>query len=86
MSDKATLLRDADAVFAELHEAIDGLDDELAARVREMVIEAVDAEAQFAEDLLGQGVAGLSTADMRSYLEYVADQRMERLALARIYG
>ncbi|WP_281369005.1 ribonucleotide-diphosphate reductase subunit beta [Nocardioides ungokensis] len=61
-------------------------DDELAARVREMVMEAVDAEAQFAEDLLGQGVAGLSTTDMRSYLEYVADQRMERLDLPRIYG
>ncbi len=49
-------------------------------------MEAVDAEAQFAEDLLGQGVAGLSTTDMRSYLEYVADQRMERLDLPRIYG
>ena len=52
-----------------------------------MIMEAVDAEAQFAEDLLGQGVAGLSTTDMRSYLEYVADQRMERLGPAEpIYG
>lgn len=61
-------------------------DDDLAAQVRAMLTEGVDAEAQFAEDLLGQGVAGLSTADMRSYLEYVADRRMERLGLPIIYG
>jgi len=75
-----------DVVDTVRAEEPDLFDDELAARVREMVMEAVDAEAQFAEDLLGQGVAGLSTADMRSYLEYVADQRMERLDLPRIYG
>jgi ribonucleoside-diphosphate reductase beta chain len=38
-----------------------------------MLHEAVDAEAQFAEDLLAGGVAGLSLRDMRQYLGYVAD-------------
>ncbi len=61
-------------------------DDEMAAEVKQMLIDGVDAEAQFAEDLLGGGVAGLSTADMRSYLEYVADRRMERLGLEPICG
>jgi ribonucleoside-diphosphate reductase beta chain len=61
-------------------------DDEMAAQVRQMLVDGVDAEALFAEDLLGGGVAGLSTADMRSYLEYVADRRMERLGLPVIYG
>lgn len=61
-------------------------DDELAEQVRAMVVEAVDAEAQFAEDLLGGGVAGLSTADMRQYLEYVADRRLLRLDLEPVYG
>ena len=51
-----------------------------------MLVDGVDAEAQFAEDLLGGGVAGLSTTDMRSYLEYVADRRMQRLGLRPIYG
>ena len=46
-----------------------------------MLEEAVEAEVHFAEDLLGGGVAGLSTADMREYLEYVADRRMARLGL-----
>ncbi|MBB6629620.1 ribonucleotide-diphosphate reductase subunit beta [Nocardioides sp. KIGAM211] len=75
-----------DVVDTVREEEPDLFDDELAARVREMITEAVDAEAQFAEDLLGGGVAGLSTADMRLYLEYVADRRMERLGLPVIYG
>ncbi len=75
-----------DVVDTVRAEEPDLFDVELAAAVREMIMEAVDAEAQFAEDLLGGGVAGLSTADMRSYLEYVADRRMERLELPVIYG
>jgi len=61
-------------------------DEEMAAQVRQMLMDGVDAEARFAEDLLGGGVAGLSTADMRTYLEYVADRRMERLGLEPIFG
>lgn len=75
-----------DVVDTVRAEEPDLFDDDLADRVRAMMMEAVDAEAQFAEDLLGQGVAGLSTGDMRSYLEYVADRRMERLDLPLIYG
>jgi hypothetical protein len=61
-------------------------DAEMEAKVREMLMEGVDAEAQFAEDLLGKGVAGLSTGDMRAHLEFVADRRMERLGLPVIHG
>lgn len=51
-----------------------------------MLEEAVDCETQFAEDLLGMGVAGLSAADMRRYLEYVADQRLAALGLPARFG
>src|SRR5690348_16814665 len=64
----------------------DLFDDELAGQVRAMLREAVDAEAQFAEDLLGGGVAGLSTADMRQYLESVADRGLAQLGLEPEYG
>ena len=50
-----------------------------------MLHEAVDAEAQFAEDLLGGGVAGLSLRDMRQYLGYVADSRLQRLGIAPVF-
>lgn len=61
-------------------------DDELAGRVVEMLEEAVECEMQFATDLLGQGVPGLSTGDMRKYLEFVADQRLTNLGLEAHYG
>ncbi len=61
-------------------------DDELTAQVRTMLAEAVDAEAAFAEDLLGQGVPGMSIEDMRAYLEYVADRRLEQLGMGELYG
>ena len=75
-----------DVVDTVREEEPDLFDDELGEQIRRMLMEGVDAEALFAEDLLGQGVAGLSTTDMRSYLEYVADQRMQRLGLPVIYG
>jgi ribonucleoside-diphosphate reductase beta chain len=54
--------------------------------VRAMITSAVDAESVFAQDALSGGIVGLSTRDMRSYLEYVADQRLARLGLVAEYG
>jgi ribonucleoside-diphosphate reductase beta chain len=47
--------------------------------------EAIACETPFAEDLLGGGVAGLSVADVRQYLEFCADQRLATLGLPRRY-
>jgi ribonucleoside-diphosphate reductase beta chain len=58
----------------------------LEAQVVQMLEEAVDCEMQFAEDLLGGGVPGLSPRDMRQYLEFVADQRLANLNIAPRYG
>ena len=57
-------------------------DADLERQIVEMLEEAVDCEAQFAEDLLSGGVAGLSVRDMRAYLGYVADSRLQRLGIA----
>jgi ribonucleoside-diphosphate reductase beta chain len=54
--------------------------------VVQMLQEAVEAETQFAEDLLGEGLAGLSLRDVRGYLEYVADQRLQQLDMPKHYG
>lgn len=64
----------------------DLFDDELAEQVYSMVQEAVDCEVAFAEDVLGQGVPGLSIKDMRDYLEYVADQRLMNVGLEKRYN
>jgi ribonucleoside-diphosphate reductase beta chain len=61
-------------------------DTDLQREVQAMLEQAVACEIQFAEDLLGQGVPGLSLSDMRKYLEFVADQRLENLGLKKRYG
>ncbi|HEX4609475.1 MAG TPA: ribonucleotide-diphosphate reductase subunit beta [Urbifossiella sp.] len=61
-------------------------DADLEARIVAMIREAVECETTFARDVLGLGVAGLSLADLRSYLEYVADCRLEALGIAAVFG
>jgi ribonucleoside-diphosphate reductase beta chain len=74
-------------VVATIREEEPGLfDAELGEQVGQMIAEAVECEALFAEDLLGQGVAGLALADMRGYLEHVADRRLAQLGLEPRYG
>ncbi len=61
-------------------------DDNLNRQIVEMLDEAVSCEMQFAEDILSGGISGLSTGDMRQYLEYIADQRLAMLGLQKVYG
>jgi ribonucleoside-diphosphate reductase beta chain len=61
-------------------------DADLQAQIVTMLGEAVDCEMVFAQDVLSGGVAGLSTRDMRQYLEYIADQRLAQLGLPRHFG
>ena len=63
----------------------DLFDADLEARIGQMIEEAVACETMFAEDLLSGGVAGLSVRDMRTYLEFVADQRFAQLGMAPRY-
>jgi ribonucleoside-diphosphate reductase beta chain len=52
----------------------------------QMMEDAIDCEMAFAQDILDHGVAGLSLKDMRQYLEFVADQRLEALHIAPRYN
>jgi ribonucleoside-diphosphate reductase beta chain len=61
-------------------------DADLTRAVSEMFEEAVACETQFAEDLLGRGIVGLSVNEVRCYLEYCADQRLGTLGLPKLYG
>jgi ribonucleoside-diphosphate reductase beta chain len=58
----------------------------LQAEILDMIDEAIECEVAFAEDLLQGGVAGLSVGDVRQYLEFIADQRLTTLGLAKRYG
>ena len=64
----------------------DLFDADMKRQVVAMVEEAVDCEMAFAEDILSGGVSGLSTRDMRQYLQFVADQRLLNLGLEKRFG
>ncbi|MBX7231849.1 MAG: ribonucleotide-diphosphate reductase subunit beta [Bdellovibrionales bacterium] len=59
-------------------------------RMKDMVVamfkDAIDCEMAFANDILDHGVAGLSARDMRTYLEYITDRRLERLHMPHEFG
>jgi len=90
----AWVFRDESAHMAFAFEVIRSVRDEQpelfdtgwADAVRTMLADAVECETRFAEDVLSYGVVGMSPADMRQYLEYVADQRLHRLELEPLYG
>ena len=61
-------------------------DDSMRADVEDMIAEAIDCEFQFAEDVLTNGIPGLPLAEMRQYLEFVADRRFAMLGMPAKYN
>lgn len=71
------------ATRAENPEAWDaGFGDE----VVHLVERAVELEKSYARDACPEGLLGLHPERFCDYVEYVADRRLERLALPRLYG
>lgn len=64
----------------------DLFDDKMKADIYTMLAEAIECEMQFAKEILDQGIAGLSERDMRTYLQFVADQRFERMGMDKKYN
>ncbi len=63
----------------------DLFDDSMRDEVYAMLEEAIACEVQFAEDVLSGGVAGISTRDMRQYLQHCADNHFVRLGMPKRY-
>jgi ribonucleoside-diphosphate reductase beta chain len=61
-------------------------DADLTASIYLMIEEAIACETQFAEDLLGTGVVGMSPREVRQYLEFCADQRLNTLGIPKRYN
>ena len=56
-------------------------DDRMNDMVRVMLDDAINCELVFAQDILSNGLAGLSLKDMKTYLQFVANQRLETLQI-----
>ena len=50
------------------------------------IMRGVDLEYAYAKDCLPRGVLGLNAEIIKEYLEYIADKRLERINLPRIYN
>ena len=64
----------------------DLFDEEMEAEVRQMLREAVECEYQFAEDVLAEGVPGMSLFETRQYLQFIADMRLAQLGYSAEFG
>jgi ribonucleoside-diphosphate reductase beta chain len=49
------------------------------------IIKAVDLEYEYAKDCLPRGILGLNAEVIREYIEHIADRRLERIGLAKVY-
>lgn len=54
--------------------------------ITENIKKAVNLEDQYARDSLPRGILGLNADTIREYLEYIADRRLERIGLTKVYG
>ncbi|MDD2807914.1 MAG: ribonucleotide-diphosphate reductase subunit beta [Patescibacteria group bacterium] len=54
--------------------------------IRDNIVKGVDLEDEYAKDCLPRGILGLRSDIIRKYLEYIADRRLERIGLDKVYG
>ena len=53
--------------------------------ITDNIIKGVDLEGKYAEDALPRGILGLRADVIKDYLKYIADRRLERIGLSKVY-
>jgi ribonucleoside-diphosphate reductase beta chain len=59
---------------------------EVRERSVELVREAVKLEVAYAKDTMPRGILGINAGMFEDYVQYVADRRLEKIGLSKIYG
>ncbi|MFT5281069.1 MAG: ribonucleoside-diphosphate reductase beta chain [Flavobacteriaceae bacterium] len=59
---------------------------EFKAEITGRIRRAVELEYQYTEGCLPKGILGLNKEAIHEYLQYIADRRLERIGLEKIYG
>lgn len=54
--------------------------------ITENIKKGVELESQYADDALPRGILGLRADVVKEYLKYIADRRLERINLDKVYG
>jgi len=69
-----------------LEENADLVTEEFAKEIRDMVIEGVELEVKYNEDLFPNGILGLNADYVNQYVKHIADRRLEELGFETHYG
>lgn len=59
---------------------------ELEQEVTELIKQAVILEKEYAIEACPEGIVGINSQQFCEYVEYIADRRLDRIGLAKIYG
>lgn len=54
--------------------------------ITDVILKGVDLEIQYAKDALPNGILGLNTDMIKDYMEYIADRRLERIGLNKVFN
>ncbi|MDX9893469.1 MAG: ribonucleotide-diphosphate reductase subunit beta [Patescibacteria group bacterium] len=54
--------------------------------IKDNIVKAVALETKYAYDALPKGILGLRADIVEDYLKYIADRRLERIGLAKVYN
>lgn len=60
--------------------------EEFKTTITENIKRGVELETDYARDCLPKGILGLNAETIETYLEYIADRRLERIGLKKVYG
>ncbi|HVX92650.1 MAG TPA: ribonucleotide-diphosphate reductase subunit beta [Candidatus Dojkabacteria bacterium] len=61
-------------------------DEELKKVITENIKKGVELEYEYAKDCLPKGILGLNAETIKEYVQYIADRRLERIRLPKVYG
>jgi ribonucleoside-diphosphate reductase beta chain len=54
--------------------------------IKKNILRAVELEVAYARDCLPRGILGLNADAVAQYVQYIADRRLERINLDKVYN
>lgn len=54
--------------------------------ITDNIIQSVELEHEYAKDSLPTGILGLTSENIHHYIQYIADRRLERIRLPKVYN
>jgi ribonucleoside-diphosphate reductase beta chain len=73
-------------ILTVLEENEDLQTEEFANEIKQMILDAVEMEADYNRDLLPNGILGLNSDYINQYVKYLADRRLEELGFEPHYN